>query len=102
MHQIWFQVLAVMVVGSIIKYFIINPLAWVVIDLAILAIAYLMLRRHPFVDLKRTMIFFGGLTLINILVDIRILDGMLGNLALLGLLAWMLFGGGTKNNRRWR
>jgi hypothetical protein len=40
------------------------------------------------------MIFLGGLTAINVLVDLGIMGGMMGNIALLALLGWMLFGGG--------
>ena len=100
MNRMWFQVLAVMIVGSMLKYLILNTLAWVVIDLAVLGIAYLLLRRDPFIDMKRSMIFLGGLTAVNVLVDVGILSGVAGNLALLGLLAYMLFGSGNNRRRR--
>ncbi|WP_425057692.1 hypothetical protein SCACP_22270 [Sporomusa carbonis] len=100
MNQIWFQVLAAMIVGSMIKYFIFNALAWVAIDLAVLGVAYLILRRSPFIDMKRTMIFLGGLTAVNMLVDLGVINGMIGNLALLGLLGYMMFGRGYNNRRR--
>ncbi|MGL5512931.1 MAG: hypothetical protein ACRDBM_06825, partial [Sporomusa sp.] len=83
---------AVMIVGSIIKYLVHNPLAWVVIDLAVLGIAYLILRRDRFIDMQRSMIFLGGLTAVNILVDLNIVNGIVGNLALLALLAYIMFG----------
>lgn len=92
MNQIWFQVLAVMIVGSIIKYLVYNQLAWVVIELAVLGIAYLILRRDRFIDMQRSMIFLGGLTAVNILVDLNIVNGIVGNLALLALLAYIMFG----------
>ncbi len=100
MNQMWFQVLAVMIVGSMIKYLIFNTLAWVVIDLAVLGVAYLLLRRDPFIDMKRSMIFLGGLTAVNVLVDLGVMSGILGNLALLGLLGYMMFGRGYNNRRR--
>lgn len=100
MNQMWFQVLAVMIAGSIIKYLIVSPLAWVVIDLVVFGVAYLMLRRDPFIDMKRSMIFLGGLTAVNVLVDLGIMDGVIANLALLGLLGYMMFGRGNNNRRR--
>ncbi|QDR81006.1 hypothetical protein [Sporomusa termitida] len=100
MNQMWFQVLAIMIVGSIIKYMFHNSLAWVVIDLAVLGIAYLLLRRDPFIDMRRSMIFLGGLTVVNVLVDLGIMSGMLGNLALLALLGYMMFGRDYNNRRR--
>lgn len=92
MNRIWFYILIVMVVGSMFKYAVANTLAWVVIDLAVLGVAYLILRRYPYVDMKGSMLFLGGLTGINILVDLGIMSGMMGNLALLALLGWMMFG----------
>lgn len=100
MNQMWFQVLAVMIAGSIIKYLFVSPFAWVVIDLVVLGVAYLMLRRDPFIDMKRSMIFLGGLTAVNVLVDLGIMDGVIANLALLALLGYMMFGRGTNNRRR--
>jgi len=100
MNQIWFQVLAVMIVGSIIKYLVHSPLAWVVIELVVLGIAYLILRRDRFIDMQRSMIFLGGLTAVNILVDLNIMNGIVGNLALLALLAYIMFGGRYNIRRR--
>jgi hypothetical protein len=102
MNQMWFQVLAAMIVGSMLKYLVVNTLAWVVIDLAVLGVAYLLLRRDPFIDMKRSMIFLGGLTAVNVLVDLGIMNGVIGNLALLALLAYMMFGRGYSNRRRRR
>ena len=90
-----------MVVGSILKYFFPGTIFWVLIDLAVLGTSYLVLRRYPFVDLRTSMIFLGGLTLINILTDFEVLSGMLGNLALLALLLWVMFyRGGNGPQRR--
>ncbi|HWR05508.1 hypothetical protein [Sporomusa sp.] len=100
MNQMWFQVLATMIVGSMIKYLFHNSLAWVVIDLAVLGIAYLLLRRDPFIDMRRSMIFLSGLTVVNVLVDLGIMNGMIGNLALLALLGYMMFGRDYNNRRR--
>lgn len=100
MSYMWFQILAVMIVGSMLKYLVFNTLAWVVIDLAVLGVAYLLLKRDPFTDMKRSMIFLGGLTAVNVLVDLGIIGGVLGNLVLLGLLAYIMFGRNYNNRRR--
>ena len=96
MNRIWFYILAVMIGGSIVKYVFPYTLAWVVIDLAVLGIAYLILRQNRFIDMRHSMIFLGSLTAINILVDLGIMSGMMGNIALLALLGWMVFGGGRR------
>lgn len=100
MNQTWFKILAAMIVGSMLKYLVFSSLAWVIIDLAVLGVAYLLLRRDPFTDMKHSMLFLGGLTAVNVLVDLGIIGGMIGNLALLALLAYMMFG--RDYNRRWR
>lgn len=100
MNQTWFKILAVMIVGSMLKYAVYNIAAWVIIDLAILGVSYLFLRRDPFTDMKFSMIFIGGLTAVNILVDLGIIGGMLGNLILLALLAYMMFGRNQNYRRR--
>lgn len=94
MNRTWFYILAVMIVGSMVKYLLPNPLFWVVIDLAVLGVAYLILRRQPYVDMRHSMIFLGGLTAINVLGDLGIMSRMMENIALLALLGWMFFGGG--------
>ena len=96
MNRTWFYILAVMVGGSIVKYVFPHALAWVIIDLAVLGIGYLILRKDRFVDMRHSMIFLGGLTGINVLVDLGIMGGMMGNIALLALLGWMVFGGGRR------
>lgn len=100
MNQTWFKVLAVMIVGSMLNSFVFNVLARVAIDLAVLGVVYLVLRRDPFIDLKRSMIFLGGLTTVNVLVDLGIISITLSYLILLGLLAYMVFGRGYNNRRR--
>ncbi|MEM5768360.1 MAG: hypothetical protein AAGU23_07435 [Bacillota bacterium] len=104
MNGVWLQVLLVMVGGSLLKYVIPLPVAWVVIDLAVLGIAYLLLRRYPFVDFKSSMLFLGGLTVVNILTDLGFINGFVGTLLILAVLAWMFFrnGGGGGDWRRKR
>lgn len=93
MNRTWFYILAVMIGGSMVKYILPNHFVWVLIDLAVLGVSYLIIRQNRFVDMKSSMIFLGGLTAINVLVDMGIMGGMMGNIALLALLGWMMFGG---------
>ena len=104
MNQIWFKIFAAMLVGTLIKYIIVNWLAWIAIDLAVLAVCYFILRRYPYVDFKKTMLFLGGLTFINILVDSGIMSSMFGTLASLALVAWVMFrgGGGGRPSMRYK
>jgi hypothetical protein len=96
-NNVWLKVLGVMVAGSILKYFLINQVAVVAIDLVVLGAAYLILRRYPFIDLKRSMTFLSGLTVIVVMVDMGIVEGYVGNVGLLILLAWMYFNPGGKS-----
>ena len=100
MNQTWFKILAVMIAGSMLKYLVFSTLAWVVIDLAVLGVSYLIIRRDPFTDLKHSMLFLSGLTVVNVLVDLGIIGGMIGNLLLLALLAYMMFGRNNNYRRR--
>jgi len=97
MNQIWLRIFMVMIGGSFAKYIFLNPFAWVGIDLAVLGISYLILRRYPFVDLRSSMAFLGGLTAVSILTDLGIISGLVGNILIVGLLAWMMFGGKGSN-----
>lgn len=105
MNTIWWYVLAAIIVGSILKYLVLNPWAWVAVDIAVFVAVYLILRRYPWINLKRSLTFFGGLTVVNILVDLGIVNGLIGNVALLLLLGWLMFGqdgGGGRPPRRLR
>jgi hypothetical protein len=81
-----------MILGSVFKYAFNNAYIWVVIDLLVLLVCYLMLKRQPFIDLKHSMVFLGGLTVVSILVDLNIISGLISNLALLALVLWLFFG----------
>ncbi len=94
MNTVWWYILAAIIVGSILKYFVYNPWAWVAVDIAVFVAVYFILRRYPWVNLKSSLTFFACLTVVNILVDLGIIAGMVGNIALLILLAWMMFGPG--------
>lgn len=96
MRQVWLHVFTVMIFGSIVKFVVPNVLLWVLADLVVFGICYLLLRRYPYIDIKKSMLFIGGLTLINILVDVNILNGLIGNIISLVLVAWVIFGGGSK------
>jgi len=100
MNQTWFKILAAMIIGSMLKYLVFSAVAWVVIDLAVLGVSYLLLRRDPFTDMRHSMLFIGGLTAVNVLVDLGIIGGMIGNLVLLALLAYMMFGRDYTRRRR--
>lgn len=92
MNQIWLQIFIVMIGSSIVKTVFENLLVWICIDIAVLAICYMILRRHPYVNLKSSMLFLSGLTVISILTDARIISGFVGNIIILAVLAWMVFG----------
>lgn len=100
MNQVWLKIIAVMLAASVAKYFIAHALFWVAIDLAALGICYLIIRRYPYVDLRRTMLFLGTFTLISILVDIRVISAMLGNILSLAVIVWLLWRGGNVTTRR--
>ena len=91
MSKIWLQIFAVMVGGSIVKSFFPNPLVWVFIEIAVFGISYLILRRYSYVNLKASMIFLGGLTIISILTDLGIMSNMISSLFILALLGWMMY-----------
>lgn len=91
MSKIWLQIFAVMVFGSIVKSFFPNPLVWVCVEIAVLGISYLILRRYSNVNLKGSMIFLGGLTVISILTDLGIMSNMVSNIFILAFLGWMMY-----------
>lgn len=93
MNQVWLQVFAVLFGGSIVKHFFMNPLVWVIIEIVVLGIAYLILKKHPYIDMKKSITFLGGMTVINIIVDIGVIGPEMGNIAVLGLLGYWLFWG---------
>jgi hypothetical protein len=101
MSQIWLEIFAAMIAGSAIKYMFYNMFVWVVIDLAVLGGCYFILRRwRYYVDMKKSMIFLSGITIANVLTDIGVISVLISNLILLGLLAWMVFGGRGGRPRR--
>lgn len=101
MNQIWFEIFAAMIAASIIKYFFYNMFVWVALDLVLLGVCYVILRRwRYYVDMKKSMIFLSGITLVNVLTDVGIINTLISNLLFLALLAWMVFGGNGKGPKR--
>ncbi|MBQ6713331.1 MAG: hypothetical protein IJN28_06060 [Selenomonadales bacterium] len=92
MNMVMAKVFGVLFAGAAAKMFIVNGLAWVVIDLVVLGVAYLILKQHPYIDLKKAMSYLGAITFISVLVDLGIIGGEIGNMAVLALLLWMMFG----------
>ena len=100
MNKIWLQIFAAMIGGSIVKSFFPNSLVWVCIDIAVLGISYLILRRHANVNLKSSMVFLGGLTVISIFTDLGIMSDMVSSLFILALLGWMMYDRRQKGNNK--
>lgn len=96
MNNVWWMILGIMVGGSILKYFFPNPFIALIINIAVMIAAYLVLRRYPYVDLKRSMTFLAGITVIVSLTEFGIIDGLIANICMLALLAWMFFGPGRR------
>lgn len=92
MNPIWLQIFMVMIGGNIIKYMFTNLFIWVCADLAVFGISYLILRRYPFINLKPSMLFLGGLTAVSVLNDLNIINGLVANILIIALLGWMMFG----------
>jgi hypothetical protein len=97
MNQIWLKVFAAMLCGSLAKYVFPYQLLWVVIDVVVLGVAFLILRRYAFIDLKKSMLFLTAFTGVSILVDLNIIDGAIGTVVSLGLIAWAMFGSRMPN-----
>lgn len=91
MNKIWLQIFMVMIGASIVKSFFPNSLAWVCIDLAVFGISYLILRRHSNINLKSSMTFLGGLTVVSILTDLGMMSDVMSSLFVLALLGWMMY-----------
>ncbi|MBP2628098.1 MAG: hypothetical protein H6Q68_2809 [Firmicutes bacterium] len=98
MNKIWLQIFAAMIGGSIVKSFFPNSLVWVCVDIAVLGISYLILRRHSNINLKSSMIFLGGLTVVSILTDLGMMSDMMSSLFVLALLGWMMYGRRRNDN----
>ena len=111
MQNITIQLLAIFIVGAILKTVahmifgggIFGTGIGVLIEIAILGYVYLILKQYRYLNLKKIMSFLGGITAVSIFIDIGLLRPDFGNLIILGIIAWMLFGkGGFFSSRRGR
>lgn len=96
MNNIWLMIFGVMVIGNILRYIFPDPMLAAIIDLGVLGGAYLILRRYPYVDLKRSMLFLSIVMGVAVLVDLGLLHPMIGDIAMLCVLAWMFFSQGRR------
>ena len=92
MNRVWLLVLALLIIGSIFKHAFNTVAAWIIIDLVVLFICYMILKAQPYINLRRNMIFLVGLTVVNITVALQVIPGFWGNIITLALLAWLIFG----------
>ena len=100
MSQIWVIIFIIMIASSILKNIFLNMFIWVAIDVLVLVICYLVLRRYPYIDLTKSMTFLAGLTVINILTDINFISGLIASILLLALLVWTVFGDRLRSSTR--
>ena len=64
------------------------------IHIGILAGAYVLFKRNPFIDLRSNMLFMLGLTVINVLTDLGIMSYQMSWIAFGALFIWSMMGGG--------
>lgn len=111
MQNITIKLLAVFIVSGILKIVVhmlfngsfIGIGGGILIDVAVLGYIYLLLKEYHYPNLKKIMLFLGGIIFISILIDLSILGGDLGNLLILSIIAWMIFGkDGFFSGRRFR
>lgn len=100
MDRVWLKLIGVMVFSSIIKYAIMSPLFWVVVDLTALAVCYFMLRSIPYINIKTTMYYLSGFTLISVLVDLGVINGLVGNVLSLAVIGWLLWRNNSSGPRK--
>jgi hypothetical protein len=100
MSQVWVTIFVIMIAGSILKNIFINMFIFVAIDVIVLAVCYFVLRRYPYIDLAKSMVFLVGLTVINILTDIQLISSLFGSILLLVLLVWTMFGDRFQSSSR--
>ena len=91
MDRIWLKLIGLMVCASILKQFVMHPLFWVIVDLVALAVAYLMLRTIPYINLQTSMLYLSIFTGLNILVSLGIINGLVGNILSLGIIGYLLW-----------
>lgn len=100
LDRVWLKLIGVMVVSSIVKYAYMSPLFWVAVDLGALAVCYYLLRAVPYINLKTTMWYLCGFTLISVFVDLGIINGLIGNLLSLAVIGWLLWSNNNSSGPR--
>ncbi len=99
MNYTWLYIFLVMMAGNVLLQLVpwsFYVPAVFVINLAILGSSYLIFRRDIFTDLRANMLFMLGLTVINILTDLRIMSYAMSWIAFGALFVWSMAGGGRR------
>ncbi|TWH45509.1 hypothetical protein [Sporomusa sp. KB1] len=96
MSVVWKAIFVAMVCGSVLKYFFKGTLTGVGIDLAVLFVAYFILRRFHSVNLKWSLIFLTVIKGSVMLVNLEIINGVLGSIIVIGAVGWLVLGPGYK------
>lgn len=95
MSKSWLYVLGVMIAGSVILHIFPYLVMAFVVNIGIFVLSYLILRGDPYVDLRGSMLFILGLTVINLLAAMGWMSSMMSNIAFIALLVWSMMGGGS-------
>lgn len=95
----WMWIIGIMLIGGFILQM--TPLMFYLyavfgVHLSILLISYLILRRERGIDLRANMLFMLGLTVINVMTDLGIMNYHMSWAAVAALFVWSLFGGGRR------
>lgn len=95
--QTWIYVMLLLMAGNFLLQMV--PLLYfvpavVLINLGVLIGSYFIFRRNPVIDIRATMLFMLGLTVINILTDLTILSYQMSWIAFAALFVWSMAGGG--------
>ena len=93
----WIYIMLLMLAGSFILQMV--PLliyfpAVLIVNILIFIIAFILIRRDPYVEKRGNILFMAGLTVINILTDLGILFYLMSWAAFAALVVWSMFGGG--------
>ena len=86
----WIYIMLLMLAGS----FILQMVPLLIYFPAVLIIAFILIRRDPYVEKRGNILFMAGLTVINILTDLGILSYLMSWAAFAALVVWSMFGGG--------
>ena len=94
MNYSWVSVIILLLIGNMLISFFGTILMALIIHIGVLIGSYFILRRNPFIDVRASMLFLLGMTVINVLSDLRIMTGWMTNLAFIALVIWSAAGGG--------